>query len=171
MDLIYSASAFGAFSGSLFTICFLLLLGIGNLILLWLVPSPRKKRRVANFIQAFLSLFLILVGFAISIATFNSYQNGDKTIQVKVTEKQENTVKCGEAYCTEYAVETTDGAKLYVFGLEIDTWDKIELDACYQFTYYPLKPLLADYLQQENQSQNLYETTGYITLIGKVNCE
>ena len=49
--------------------------------------------------------------------------------------------------------------------------DKMELEACYQFTYYPLKPLLADYLQQEDQSQNLYETTGDIILIEKVNCE
>lgn len=170
MDIIYSASALGAFSGSLFTIGFLIFLGVGNLILLWVVPSPRKKRRVANFIQGFISLFVILVGVAISLATFNTYQNGDKTIQVKVTEKQENTVKCGESYCTEYGVETTDGEKLYVFGLEKDTWDKMEVNACYQFTYYPLKPLLADYLGQENQSQSLYEMTGYITLIGKIDC-
>lgn len=171
MDMIYSASALGAFSGSLFTIGFLFFLGVGNLILLWVVPSPRKKRRTATFIQGFISIFLIFVGVAMSIATLNTYQNGDKTIQVKATEKQENTVKCGESYCTEYGVETTDGEKLYVFGLEKDTWDKMEVEACYQFTYYPLKPLLADYLQQENQSQNLYETTGYITLVEKVDCE
>lgn len=171
MDIIYSASALGAFSGSLFTIGFLFLLGAGNLMLLWVVPSPRKNRRVANFIQGFISVFLILVALAISIATFNTYQNGDKTIQVKATEKQENTVKCGESYCTEYGVETTDGEKLYVFGLEKDTWDKMEVNACYWFTYYPLKPLLADYLGQENQPQSLYETTGDITLIEKVSCE
>lgn len=170
MDMIYSASALGAFSGNLFTIGFLLFLGIGNLILLWVVPSPRKKRRLVNFIQGFLSIFLILVGFSISIFTFNTYQNGDKTIHVKVTEKQENTVKCGESYCTEYSVETTDDVKLYVFGLKKDIWNKMEEEACYQFTYYPLKPLLADYLQQENQTENLYETTGDIILIEKVNC-
>lgn len=171
MDMIYSASALGAFSSSLFTIALLAVLGIGNLLLLLLVPSPRRKRKAGNFIQGFISILLLLFAFAMSIATLNTYQNGDKTIVVKVTEKRETTVKCGEFYCTEYGVETTDGEKFYVFGLEKEVWDIVDAEACYQFTYYPLKPLLADYLQQENEPQNLYETTGYITLIEKVNCE
>lgn len=106
-----------------------------------------------------------------TVATYNTYQNGDKTVNVQLVEKSEVTVRCGKNYGTNYRVETTDGDKLYVFGLEKDTWEQVQVNSCHQFTYYLLKPLLADYLEQENQYQNLYETTGYITLIEKVGCQ
>lgn len=170
MDILYSASPLGAFSGSLFAIVFFFLLGLGNLLLLTLTRKPRKKRKVGDYVLGAISIFLILVGAAVTFVTFNTYQNGDKTVHVRATEKREITVKCGKYYCTEYHVETTDGEKFYVFGLKKDTWDKIETEACYQFTYYPLKPLLADYLQEENQYPNVYETTGDITLIERVGC-
>lgn len=170
MDIIYSASALGAFSGSLFLIGFFFVLGFGNLLLLFLTRNRRKKRKIGDYVMGFISVLLIFFGVLSAIVTFNTYQNGDKTVQVQALEKRETTVKCNKYYCTEYSVETTDGEMFYVFGMEKDTWNKIEVNACYQFTYYPLKPLLADYLQQGNQYPNLYETTGDITLIAQVRC-
>jgi len=169
MDIIYSASALGAFSGSLIYIVIFFILGFGNLLLL-LLPRRRKKRKIGDYVVGFISILIIFFGVLLSISTFNSYQNGDKTVQVTALEKRETTVKCNKYYCTEYNVETTDGEKFYVFGLEKDIWEKVEVNSCYQFTYYPIKPLLADYLQQENPYPNLYETTGYITLIEKTGC-
>lgn len=167
MDIIYSASALGAFSSSLIYIAIFFIVGFGNLVLVLLTRSRRKKRKIGDYVMGFISILIIFFGVLISIATLNTYQNGDKTVRVQAVEKREVTVKCGEYYCTEYNLETTDGEKLYVFGLEKDTWDRVEVNSCYQFTYYPLKPLLADYLQQE---QSIYETTGYITLIEKIGC-
>lgn len=170
MDVIYSASPLGAFSSSLFYIAFFFVCGFGGLLLAFLNPSRRKSRKAGDIGLGVLSLLLIIVGILTAFVNFNTWQNGDKTVQVKALEKREVTVKCNESYCTEYSVETTDGEKLYVFGLEKDVWDQVEQNACYQFTYYPLKPLLADYLQQDEQYPNLYETTGYITLIVQVGC-
>lgn len=170
MDALYSASPLGAFSTSLIYIGIFFILGFGNLLLVFLTRKARKKRQVGNYVTVIISIFVILIGVASTVVTFNTYINGDKTVLVQALEKREVTVKCGKYYCTEYNVETTDGEKFYVFGLSKETWNEIEVEACYQFTYYPLKPLLADYLQQENPYPTLYETTGYITLIEKVRC-
>ena len=115
MDIIYSASALGAFSGSLIYIVIFFILGFGNLLLL-LLPRRRKKRKIGDYVVGFISILIIF------------------------------------------------------FGLEKEIWEKVEVNSCYQFTYYPIKPLLADYLQQEDPYPNLYETTGYITLIEKTGC-
>jgi hypothetical protein len=170
MDVIYTASPLKAFFGSLFYIGFCFVLGVGNLLLNYI---PRKKRRTGFFgrhAPGCLAVFILMIGIVIAIATFNSYQNGDKTVDVKAMEKHERVVKCNEIYCREYTVETTDGEKYYVFGLSKETWEMIEVDSCYRFTYYPLKPLLADYLKEENEYPSLYEATGYITLIEKSGC-
>lgn len=170
MDIIYTASPLKAFSGSLFYIGFCFILGIGNLLLNYL---PRRRRREGFFKRhalGCLAVFILMIGVVIAVATFNTYQNGDKTIGVKALEKHERVVKCNKSYCREYTVETTDGEKYYVFGLSKTTWERIEVGSCYRFTYYPLKPLLADYLQEENERPSLYETTGDITRIERTGC-
>ncbi|HAX71417.1 MAG TPA: hypothetical protein PK152_17720 [Anaerolineales bacterium] len=167
MDVVYSASALGAFSDSMIYIGIFFILGLGNLLLVLLTRKPRRKRKAGDVAMVVLGVFLLFVGALMTVVTFNSYRNGDKTVQVRALEKREVTVKCGRYYCTEYDLETTDGVKRYVFGLEKDTWGKMQVDACYQFTYYPLKPLLAGFLQQE---PSMYETTGYITLIRNTGC-
>ncbi|MCQ3939159.1 MAG: hypothetical protein DPW18_19250 [Chloroflexi bacterium] len=170
MDIIYSASTLGAFSGSLFLIGFLFALGLGNALPLLLAPKRRRKRQIGGCVQIGIGVLLLLFGAASAVVTLDTYRNGEKVVQVKVVEKRETTVKCGKYYCTEYGVETTDGEKSFVFSLEKDVWENIQTEACYQFAYYPLQPLLADYLQQGNQRPNFYETTGYITSIGKIGC-
>lgn len=168
--VVYSASPLGAFSSSLLYIGFFFACGLVGLLLVFLTRSRRRKRKAGDYALVFLSLLMIFFGALIAIATFNTYRSGDKTVRVQVMEKRETRVKCNKFYCMEYRVEATDGRKIYAFGLDEATWDKMEENSCYQFTYYPLKPLLADYLQQENQYSNLYETAGYITLIEQVNC-
>ncbi|MBN8656674.1 MAG: hypothetical protein J0M11_13140 [Anaerolineae bacterium] len=170
MDIIYSASALGAFSNSLIYIGFFFFLGLGGLLLNYLPKRKRKEKFIKRHSLGCLSILILFFGVTTTIATYNTFTGGDKTVHVQVLEKEEVTRKCNKSYCTYYVVEATDGAKLYLFGLEKDTWEKMEVEACYQFTYYPLKPLLADYLQEDSQYPSLYEATGYITLIGKVEC-
>lgn len=166
--LIYSASPWKAVSGSLFLVAFCFVLG-----LLSLLPAvfSRKGKIIKRIVTAGLGALLLLVGIAMSFSTYHTYQNGNKTVYVRAVEKREIVTRCNETYCTEYSVETTDGEKFYVFGLSKGTWEDIKVDVCYAFTYYPLRPLLADYLQEENQIPSLYETTGYITLIEQVTCQ
>lgn len=166
MNVLYSASPLGAFTNSMIYIAIFFVLGLGNLVLLLLTRKPRRKRKAGDIVFAVISLFLMFIAVLMSVVTFNTYQNGDETVNVRALEKRETTVKCGEFYCAEYSVETSNGEKFYVFGLEKNVWEKVEVNACYQFTYYPLKPLLVDYLQQSTN----YETTGYITLIEKTGC-
>lgn len=170
MDIIYSASPLGAFSNVFLYIGFFFAFGFGGLLLVFLTRSRRKRRKAGGLVLGFLSLLLIFFGALIALATFNTYRGGDKTVHVRVVEKREVTVKCNKYYCTEYRVETIDGEKFYVFGLDEDTWGLVEENACYQFTYYPLKPLLAEYLKQDDLYPDLYESTGYITLIERAGC-
>lgn len=172
MDIIYFASALGAFSGSLFTIAFLIVLGVGNLLLLLLTRNSRRKRKAGNYVMGCLSIFLIVVGVAISVATYNSYQNGDTTVLVQVEEKNivKRNCKSITRVCTDYVVEATDGRKYYSFALHESLWENIEISACYNLTYYPPKPLLGDYLQQDNEYADLYEAVANIVLIQKANC-
>jgi hypothetical protein len=170
MDIIYSASALGAFSNSLIYIGIFFFLGLGGLLLNYLPKRKRKEKFLKRHSLGCLSILILFFGVTVAIATYNTYKGGDKTVHVQVLEKEVVTRKCNKSYCTYYEVETTDGEKLYLFGLEKDTWEKMQVNSCYQFTYYPLKPLLADYLQEDSQYPSLYEPTGHITLIGKVSC-
>ncbi len=101
---------------------------------------------------------------------YRQYQGGDKTTLVQVMEKNEVTTWCRNRFCTDHVVDTSDGQKNYVFDLKKDIWTAIEVDSCYRFTYYPIKPLLAEYLEGGDTNPSQYETTGEITQIEKVNC-
>lgn len=171
MDVIYSASPFGAFSSTLIYIGFFFALGFGNLLLAFLTRR-RKRRRGSDYVMGCLSIFLIVVGIAVSIATYNSFQNGDETVRVKVDEKNivKRNCKSITRVCTDYVVEATDGHKYYDFALHESVWENIEINACYNLTYYPPKPLLGDYLQQDNEYADLYEAVANIVLIQKANC-
>ena len=129
MDIIYSASALGAFSSSLIYIGFFFFLGLGGLLLNYLPKRKRKEKFLKRHSLGCLSILILFFGVTTAIATYNTFTGGDKTVQVQVLEKEEVTRKCNKSYCTYYEVETTDGEKLYRFGLEKDTWDKMEVDA------------------------------------------
>jgi len=167
--VIYSVSPLKAFAGGIFLTVFLLVLGLGSAFSA-IAPSRRPGNIFSRIATGGAALILMLAGGVMVITTFNSYQNGDKTVQVKVSEKNEVTRSCNDTYCTDYMLDTSDGSKSYAFGVKKNIWDVIEVNGCYQFTYYPAKPLLGDYFQSQNNYPNAYETTGEITKIEKVNC-
>jgi len=167
--VIYSVSPMKAFAGEIFLIVFLFVLGLVSAFSA-IAPSRRPRNIFSRIATGAAALILILAGGVMVITTYHSYQNGDKTVQVRVSEKNEVTRRCNDVYCTDYMLDTTDGRKLYAFGVKKDIWNVIEVNGCYQFTFYPAKPLLGDTFQSQNDYPSLYETTGEITKIEKVNC-
>jgi hypothetical protein len=165
-NLIYSASPLRAFSGGIFLIAFLFGLGLFGAIS---AIFNRKERVLMRVGMGCAGIILLLAGVGSTIATYLTWQNGDRTVLVQVDEKNEVTSNCNGTQCTDYVLETSDGQKYYVFGVGKDVWDKVEVNACYQFTYYPAQSLLGKYLQQ-NDKPSVYETTGSITRIEKFNC-
>jgi len=169
-SIIYSASPLQAFSGSIVVIGIMLLIGLLGAFAA-LAKTKRKSQRYTNIMAGCASIVLFLAVIGMSIVTYNSYKNGDKTIQVRLTDKEEVTRKCGERnYCTDYNLETTDGNKYYVFGVNKDVWDVMKIESCYEFTYYPAKPLLADYIPQDDLYSEYYEPTGTIAQIKSITC-
>jgi hypothetical protein len=166
--LIYSASPLKAFSGSLFILVFFFLLGGFSVIS---AIFSRRQKTLSRIIQGFAGFILLLAGVGSGIATYNTYQNGQTTVLVRVEKLRVVTRNCDNATrtCIDYVAETTDGRKYYVFNLNQDVWDKLEENSCYQFSYYPAKSLFGEYLQ-ESEYESLYETTGNISKIERTRC-
>jgi len=172
-SLIFSASPLKAFSGVIITIAGLFLIGVFGAYSA-IAPAKRKSQNFTRIISGCASIVLFLACIGVTISSYNSYKTGEKTVVVRLDEKNQVTRKCGErSYCTDNVLETTDGTKYYVFNVEEETWNVMEVKGCYRFTYYQSKPLLADVLNQD-QNQNsyneLYEPTGQVTRIEKASC-
>jgi len=169
--LIYSASPLKAFSGIIITITGLFLIGVFGAYAA-ISPTKRKSQNFTRVLSGCASIVLFLACIGVSLSSYNSYKNGQKTVVVRLSEKNQVTRKCGErSYCTDNVLETTDGTKYFVFGVDEDTWKVMEVNSCYQFTYYQSKPLLADMLNQDRNSYNeYYEPTGQVTRVERAGC-
>ncbi|NWF65592.1 MAG: hypothetical protein HXY38_14950 [Chloroflexi bacterium] len=71
--------------------------------------------------------------------------------------------------CLTYTVEATDGLKLFVFEIPKDAWDRVEIGACYEFTYYSAQPMLG-LSAPENEFINSYETVAVTMQIIRAAC-
>lgn len=176
--VIYSASPLQAFLINIITIAFFFLLGVGGFILALLRTKSRNKQKKMqeNFERIGLgcaSIILLIAGVLTSFVSVNTFLTGDKTVTVisddkRIVERNCGTNKNRFRTCTNYVVETHAEQKYYDFTVTKDVWEKIELNACYQFTYYPPQSLLGDYLQSDVPDS--YESTSTITRIEKVSC-
>lgn len=167
-NLIYSASPLRAFSGLIFMTGLFFVLG---LLSAWTSISGRRDHILKRLGAGCAGLVLLLSGVVVTYTGYQSYVNGDKTIFLRVEEKNEVVRNCDKpgGTCTDYVVEgNTDGVH-YTFGMGKDVWDVIEVNACYQFTYYPPRSLLGEYLQ-DPQSAGLYESASSFTRIEHVDC-
>ena len=167
--VIYSASPLKAFSGGLFVLGFLFALGgFGAVMAIF----NRRDRVITRVGLGCVSIILLLAGVGASIATFRTYTVGQSTALVHVDRKRIVTSNCDNTgnTCTDYVVEASDGSKYYNFNLGQETWDKVEEQACYEFTYYPAQSLFGEYLQQDNPYADQYETTANIAQIRTANC-
>jgi len=166
-NFLYSVTPLQAFSGTIAGIALLLVLGFGLPAFSIFNRKDSVWKKIGNTL---LGLFLLLVGLLMMYTSYRQYQGGDKTALVQVQEKNEVTTWCRNRFCTDYVVDTSDGQRSYVFDLKKSIWNMVEVNSCYRFTYYPIKPLLAEYLEGGDVNPSLYETTGDITQIEKVKC-
>jgi hypothetical protein len=167
-NLIYSVSPLRAFSGGIFLIAFLLLLGgVGAL---WAV-FKRKEKPLPRIAMGCSSLVLLAASVGLMINFLITFQTGDKTVIVHINDKDIVESNCGDngSTCTSYVLETNAGTKLYDFSVAREAYEKVEVESCYQFTYYPGRSLLGRYLQETDYSDT-YESVSTITRIEKVNC-
>jgi len=166
-NLLYSVTPLQAFSGTIAGVALLLVLGLGLILLTLFNRKDSVWKKLGNI---FLGLFIFLCGFLLMFGAYRQYQGGDKITLVQVLGKKEVTTWCNKRFCTDYVVDTSDDQRNYVFDLKKDVWKEIEVNSCYRFTYYPIKPIFAEYLEGGDTNPSLYETTGDITQIEKVNC-
>ncbi len=166
-SLLYSVTPLWAFSGSIAGIVVMFILGLGIPVF---AIFNRKDSIWKKFGNIVLRLFLLLASLLLLYGSYRQYQGGDKTTLVQVMEKNAVRDWCGKFFCTDYIVDTSDGQRNYVFDLKKDVWNQVEVNSCYSFTYYPIKPIFAEYMQGGDTDPSLYETTGEITQIEKVNC-
>lgn len=168
-NVIYSASPLRAFSGGILVIAFLFLLGgVGAL---WAI-FKRKEKPLPRIAMGCSSLVLLAASIGVAINLFLTFQTGDKVATVHINERNIVESNCGDNgnTCTSYVLESNAGTKLYDFTVTEEAYDKVEVDSCYQFTYYPGRSLLGSYLQETDYSDS-YETASTITRIEKVSCQ
>jgi hypothetical protein len=166
-NFLYSVTPLQAFSGSIAGVVVMVILGFAIPVFAIFNRRDSVWKKLGNIL---LGLFILLSGFLLLYGSYRQYQGGDKTTFVQVMEKNEVRDWCGKRFCTDYVIDTSDGQRNYVFDLKKDVWNQVEVNSCYRFTYYPIKPLLAEYLEGGDTNLSLYETTGEITKIEKVNC-
>jgi hypothetical protein len=168
-NLIYSASPLRAFSGGIFLIIFMFVLG--GVAILWAL-FKRREKPLPRIAMGCSSLVLLLASVGLAINFMFTLQSGDKTVVVHVNEMDIVESRCGDngGTCTRYVIESNEGIKLYDFSVAKDAYEKIEVESCYQFTYYPARSLFGAYLQETDYSDS-YESASTITRIEKVNCQ
>ena len=160
-NVIYSASPLRAFSGGIFLIAFLLILGgVGAL---WAI-FKRKEKPLPRIAMGCSAIVLLLAFVGLAINFLITLQSGDKTVIVHINEKNIVERSCGDngSTCTSYVLESNAGTKYYDFSVAREAYDKVEVESCYQFTYYPARSLLGKYVQEEDYSDS-YESASTIT--------
>lgn len=167
-SVLYTASPLRAFTGLIVMTLFFFALG---LLSAWTSLSGRRDHILKRLGAGCAGLILLLSGVVLVITGYQSYVNGDKTVVLRVEEKNEVVRNCDDIdrTCTDYVVEGNTDGVYYTFGLGKELWDIIEVNACYQFTYFPPKSLLGEYLR-DPQYAGLYESASSFTRIEKVNC-
>ena len=166
--VIYTASPLRAFSGLIFMTVFFFALA---LLSAWTSISGRRDHILKRLGVGCAGIILLLSGVVLVITGYQSYVNGDKTVILRVEEKNEVVRNCDApgGTCTDYVVEGNTEGVYYTFGLSKDLWNQMEVNSCYQFTYYPPKSLLGEYLQDPAVA-NTFESASSFTRIERVNC-
>jgi hypothetical protein len=167
-NVIYTASPLRAFSGLIFMTLFFFVLGLVGAFTGILGRRDHILKRLG---AGCAGLVLLLSGVVLVITTYRSYQTGERSVFLRVEEKNEVVRNCDSpgSTCRDYVVEGNTDRVYYTFGVGKDVWDRIEVNGCYQFTYYPPKSLLGEYLQDPEYT-GMYESSSSFTRIEQVNC-
>lgn len=175
--VIYSASPIEAFLGIIITIGFFFVIGGGGFLLAIFRRKSKRKRTsetVERVALGYTSVILLLAGALMTFVSINTFFTGDNTVVVIVDNKRIVESNCDTSTnsrtCTSYVVETHTEQKYYDFSIPENVWEEMQVNSCYQVTYYPPQSLLGEYLQKEDTSSSSYESASTITSIETANC-
>jgi hypothetical protein len=155
--VIYSASPFQVFLGSLGPALFIFALGLVGI---GIAIFRRNQSRGVRILTGFLGGFLLIVSFIVAIITYNSASSGTTMVALKLDDKRIVEESCGDngETCPRYVLESTTSTTAYDFNVPQDAYDKAQVNTCYDFTYFPNKGLFSS----DNAS---YQVIDHIALI------
>jgi hypothetical protein len=142
--VIYEASPLQTFLGSIGTALLLIVLGFVGV---GVAVFQSRQKRSTRIITGVVGVFLIVVSCVLAIFTFFSFSSGTRTVAVNLDNKTVANQTCGEngeSTCTNYVLSATSGANSYDFDVPQSAYDSVQLNVCYQITYYPNKGLFSD---------------------------
>ena len=157
--VLYEASPWQAFLGSFGTIAFVVvlgILGIGFAIL------RKNQKNITRIFTGAVGAFLILVGCVFAALVLLSFSSGARTVALQLDNKTVAEDNCGDngETCTRYVLSSTTQTNAYDFDVPQSVYQKVNVDTCYQFTYYPNNGLLGLWL-----NTNSYQRIDNITKI------
>jgi hypothetical protein len=141
--VIYSASPFRAFLPTLGTIAFMFLIAIIGLASAFL---NRKQGRGARIGLGIAGGFLLIAGLVLAGFTLVSLIGGQKTVTVMLNDKTIAEDNCGDngETCARYVLETSAGTGAYDFNVPLEAYDRVQVNTCYQFSYFPRHGLFSE---------------------------
>jgi len=156
--VIYSVGPLQAFFGQLVTILILLLIGAFGV---GMSVIRTKQSTISRIVLALAGVVLLLAGGLTAFLVYREITGDAKTVTVLVEDKQIVESNCNDGdTCISYLVETSATPKFYDFTVPEDAYEQIQVRACYEFTYYPQRGLLAPAYDTE-----FYEAASTITRI------
>jgi hypothetical protein len=134
--VIYSAGPFQAFLGSLGLILFIFAIGLVGI---GIAIFRRSQSRSLRVLTGTLGGFLVIVSFVVAAISLLSASSGTKLVTLKLDNKRIVEANCGDngETCARYALESTTGTTAYEFDVSQDTYNKVQVNTCYNFSYYP----------------------------------
>ena len=157
--VIYEASPFQAFLGSLGTILFLVVIGLVGIGIAVFRSNDRKATRILTGV---LGVFLLIVSCVLAAFTLFSFSSGARTITLGLDNKTIAEDNCGDngETCTRYVLSATTSTNAYDFDVPQNVYEKIQVNGCYQISYYPNASLFGLWL-----NTNSYQRIDNITKI------
>ena len=134
--VIYEASPFQAFLGSIGTTLFLVVLGA---VAIGMSVFRSKIKKLTRVVTGLAGAFLLAASCVLAALTFLSFSGGARTVLLMLDDKTVAVDTCGDngGTCNRYVLSATTNANSYDFDVPYDVYNKVRLNTCYQFTYYP----------------------------------
>jgi hypothetical protein len=167
--VIYSASPWQAFSGSLIAVALLLIIGVVSIGAAVLRRNEGKGSRVFMIVAG----VLLVAGAAVLAAfTLVSIQSGTQTVAVRLNDKRivsENCGQNGESTCNRFVLETSAGAVPYDFDVASDAYNLAQVNTCYRITYYASGGLFSSAATDPNAYHRI-DAIARIEVAGDTDC-
>jgi hypothetical protein len=134
--VIYEASPFQAFLGSIGTTLLLVVLGVTAI---GMSVFRSKDSRFTRVSTGLAGAFLLLISCGLAALTLFSLSNGARTVVLELNDKTIAADNCGDngETCNRYVLSAATSTNTYDFDVPYDVYNKIQLNGCYQLTYYP----------------------------------